>query len=1337
VDDKRKQPVLVVAALALIGAVSIPQVLKPPGGTETSSSADSTDVTARPPTIAEQEEKDLDRRDLKPLIDFLASGNGKQPTGGLNDQINNGLASFYHPQTPDVFCMVITLPDPVASVTSIRFDEYLDVVQRAVELQGFILDRSSLPWQTTNPNVGAVPDRTTRLRNERSGWELTADSTTPKGPRRGRPGLVVFKTPLTNAKTQQRPGILLTFIVPESSVLGIDKHAFGRALELIDKYFYARLTEERREVIGPRGQPAIDKNGKLATELTGRRVLHVVAPNFDGSQWSLEVALRGWRPREKQSYHLRILSNNAGRIDKKHLEDGFDSTGNVVTFRSMVHKASAVQAQMLDYLRELGYHRSQLAILIESNSGIPQAEANDIVTGRRRKAAGKGADKAPGDKPGEDVDNSSAEDFIFPLQVSEIRKAYVKRGIFQNNKPDSAGSPERLPIPTDESGTPDDVPRSFTPASSAALDEMALTQILTTISRRPYQAVGIFASNPLDTVFLARCVRRFCPNLRIFTTQADLLFARPQLSGDLRGMLVASTYSLYPANQWIATSNGARPHVLFSNQGSQGLYNTIVAHLWEMGIPDQDTGPQLLEFAPPYETTPQIYNPSVWIGVVGERGLFPLKTLGVPGDSSYIYDPHNNPERRRFSVPDETQKLEKQNLKAMKPTPHLLYWLSWLVLVFACFLVSGLTWVYARWATDEHKIKLNAKIAFVGLGHLMRYLNYEVAPEDFRAQRTSSVHAGRGGNQLYNPQARFEDETKNPYPPRLGAGIFLCLANVLLWAVSSYTFSLMLIGMKPYKADMKAFQIGIYYLTLVSWALSSASVILSVALAIAEDGLGRLNAGRVPYPPRYNRVLFGLAFVSALIGLLVYVAVSEIPPPSRLSFERYSNLPSGVSPLFPVQFLVGTLVAFVYFQLARRSLYRQSYLPATLSAEVSRDRGSRSQQVVRRLREQREEIDELISKPLQALKQVNPIVMATLSLLALFYFIRLYFRGPARSFEGYWFDWFFLAGFTGAAVLIIGCALQLLVVWTHTRSMLKLTIDLPMAQAFDRIPERLKGWFFGSHDFRMRKELVLRQSAALKERSTHELNEIFKRIFPFARAEPTIAATATGDSGNVVSDWDDDLARLLKSLDDPEGTIDSTRAVYPFLDRVWDALPIEEAPRQLRSSSGGSGDCGSTARTASWPLMPRDRAKLSDDEFAALRDWVRMAEDLVALQIVRWFAPVLSQLLPVMKFVVIGSLFLLLTLTSYPFDHQGWMMTVMVTILLFVGGIVTVVLVGVNRDELISRVSDTAPGRVSFDNTFINLCLTTLGPLLAALFAISFDVSDLLHTFFGPVFQLF
>ena len=129
-DDKKKQPALIVAALTLIGAISLPQMLKFQGGmAPPSASAESADVSVPTPPRAELEENDLDRRDLKPLLEFLASGDGKPPTGSVDDRITQGLAAFYGPQTPDVFCMVVTLPDPVASVASVRFDEYLDVVQ--------------------------------------------------------------------------------------------------------------------------------------------------------------------------------------------------------------------------------------------------------------------------------------------------------------------------------------------------------------------------------------------------------------------------------------------------------------------------------------------------------------------------------------------------------------------------------------------------------------------------------------------------------------------------------------------------------------------------------------------------------------------------------------------------------------------------------------------------------------------------------------------------------------------------------------------------------------------------------------------------------------------------------------------------------------------------------------------------------------------------------------------------------------------------------------------------------------------------------------------------------
>ena len=228
-------------------------------------------------------------------------------------------------------------------------------------------------------------------------------------------------------------------------------------------------------------------------------------------------------------------------------------------------------------------------------------------------------------------ENSPVE-FLFLLQVAEVRKAYERGGLLRGGKIDEPATPEKLTIPPDEGGAPRDLPKTFTPATSAALDEMALTQVLTTIARRPYQAVGIVATDPFDVVFLAREVRRFCPNVRLFTTCSDLLLARATDAVDLRGTLVASTYPLYPANQWMTTPFRDGPRVFFSNRAAQGFYNATAAHLWEMRADSTFTtreplrGPQLLEFGLPYDLEfAKSRRPPVWISAVGERGLYPLK----------------------------------------------------------------------------------------------------------------------------------------------------------------------------------------------------------------------------------------------------------------------------------------------------------------------------------------------------------------------------------------------------------------------------------------------------------------------------------------------------------------------------------------------------------------------------------------------------------------------------------------------------------------------------------------------------------------------------------------
>ena len=66
-DEKRRQPAIIVAILALLGAASLPQVLRNQGGGTSPQAQEQADTaTPQAATPPAGEEKDPDRRDLSP-----------------------------------------------------------------------------------------------------------------------------------------------------------------------------------------------------------------------------------------------------------------------------------------------------------------------------------------------------------------------------------------------------------------------------------------------------------------------------------------------------------------------------------------------------------------------------------------------------------------------------------------------------------------------------------------------------------------------------------------------------------------------------------------------------------------------------------------------------------------------------------------------------------------------------------------------------------------------------------------------------------------------------------------------------------------------------------------------------------------------------------------------------------------------------------------------------------------------------------------------------------------------------------------------------------------------
>ena len=150
------------------------------------------------------------------------------------------------------------------------------------------------------------------------------------------------------------------------------------------------------------------------------------------------------------------------------------------------------------------------------------------------------------------------------------------------------------------------------------------------------------------------------------------------------------------------------------------------------------------------------------------------------------------------------------------------------------------------------------------------------------------------------------------------------------------------------------------------------------------------------------RIFSFLVFFLSLLGWLAFLRSSGDALSWRIGFERITNLPSGVSPVFPVLFLALGLATWIYSHLARRRLYRLSYLPSSPSAL---EKGkTHFEKILVTMRATRSTVNEMLVYPVRAAMQVNAYLSFVLLVLLVFALIRLTVRGWPRSLEGTWFD---------------------------------------------------------------------------------------------------------------------------------------------------------------------------------------------------------------------------------------------------------------------------------------------------------------------------------------------
>jgi hypothetical protein len=486
--------------------------------------------------------------------------------------------------------LIATVPDPLDSHLAQDFDRAVDAIQRSVGSAGYVLDRLYLPWKKD-----AQTRWTVRLNPPESedGWLTASPKSIPGDQHRHQPGVLLFRNVVAGTDGARR--LLLVFLVGETPTSGLQRDAFVNAVTAVDRF--------------PEG---VDCAIRCSVP-----EIRILGPYFSGTTDSLKNALAATNPGSP----IEIVSGSAT------VPGNQDALGP--RFHATVAPDDALESAAYSYFynvmgvcpeREIAILSEGATIYGASAAQRSEDEAQD--SGNEREGSDATSPRSDSQPQG-GCKLRPAFRIQFPLHVAQLRAAYEQDSALKNSGVFNRGPRHTLELPLEP---PDKDPGDILPPQdskmSSVFAEMSLAAGIETIRREPIRMVGILATDPRDLLFLARKIGEARANVVLFAFGSDALYAHPDYQRFLRGMLVATSYPLFPPNQeWTGAGEG---RVAFSGFADEGVYNATTVLLKEHGSGYQGL---LLEYRLPDETRDG--RPPIWLTTVGRGGYWPVRYAPV------------------------------------------------------------------------------------------------------------------------------------------------------------------------------------------------------------------------------------------------------------------------------------------------------------------------------------------------------------------------------------------------------------------------------------------------------------------------------------------------------------------------------------------------------------------------------------------------------------------------------------------------------------------------------------------------------------------------------------
>jgi len=362
---------------------------------------------------------------------------------------------------------------------------------------------------------------------------------------------------------------------------------------------------------------------KEAAEQSSKETLALLAPAFSGSAPGLAQYVS--TNQRLRSHPLEMISGRATDGDIAEVLRSVGTPERSIRFHTTVRSDAEMQQAMYHYLiADQHAECRKIALIVESST--PYGNATVHHTGQRRLLRELRERAHPKRAVRRDMGFCQPRLLPVPFDLRVLRAEWARK----KNIP---GSPAGNPYEDLQKNTLDrqldDAKQSgrlplFSKETLNARD-LSLSTLLSTLYQEGIRYVGLMVTDAGDKMFLAQRISANCPDAQLFTFESELLLIHPADLPNTRGMLVASTYPLFTRNQqWTYPYRGAQQRLQFASQADQGVYN---AALLLLGHPEY-----LLEYAPPWVPLEKADNllaakPPVWISAVGRNALVPVHVV--------------------------------------------------------------------------------------------------------------------------------------------------------------------------------------------------------------------------------------------------------------------------------------------------------------------------------------------------------------------------------------------------------------------------------------------------------------------------------------------------------------------------------------------------------------------------------------------------------------------------------------------------------------------------------------------------------------------------------------